>query len=94
MNHAVIIIKVDSKPVFFNQCDQELIKIDVKFSSSKRKESEDRIELVLWGEHKENFLKYYQIHDYLLVEGIVVIDEPENAIKLTSKRLYPYFLEE
>ena len=93
MNHTILIVKVNEDPIHLIYCNQEIIKIDVQFPNLKKKNSNNKIRLILWGEHKNDFLRYYRIQDYLLIEGIITVNDSKNYIEVNVKKLYPFFVE-
>lgn len=93
MNHAIFVIKVCKNPVHSVHCEQKIIEIEVQFPTPRQKNYKNKFKLILWGNHKDDFLKYYKIQDYLLVEGIITINT-DNDIKITVKRIYPFFFKE
>ena len=92
MNHAFFIVKVVKPPIHLMFKDYETIEIKVEFPTSRQKNSKNEIILLLWGNHREDFLKYYKVQDYLLIEGIVTLNVNNKKIKVTVKKLYPFLL--
>lgn len=91
MNHAFFIVKVVKSPIHLMYKEYETVEIKVEFPILRQKNSKNEIVLLLWGEHRTDFLKYYKIQDYLLIEGIITL-KSNSEIKVTVKRLYPFLL--
>nr|YP_010317794.1 hypothetical protein Ycf41 [Silvetia siliquosa]UNH90231.1 hypothetical protein Ycf41 [Silvetia siliquosa] len=94
MNHAFFIVKVIKNPVHLMSKEYETVEIKVEFPVSRQKNSKNEIILLLWGDHRTDFLKYYKVQDYLLIEGIITLANASNnnQVKITVKRLYPFLL--
>nr|YP_010185312.1 hypothetical protein Ycf41 [Ishige okamurae]QVJ99656.1 hypothetical protein Ycf41 [Ishige okamurae]WAM64092.1 hypothetical protein [Ishige okamurae] len=92
MNHGIFIIKVIRNPTHLVYCEQDIIEAEVQFATPKQKNSRNEFKLILWGGHKEDFLRYYRVQDYLLIEGIIIITD-NDTVKITVKRLYPFIIE-
>ena len=91
MNHAFFIVKVVKSPIHLMYKEYETVEIKVEFPILRQKNSKNEIVLLLWGEHRTDFLKYYKIQDYLLIEGIITL-KSNSEIKVTVKRLYTFLL--
>ena len=59
------------------------------------------IHLVVWGNLGQDVLNYYQINDYIIVEGylslrdkkvINLINKNQKKIEITVLKIYPFFL--
>nr|YP_009330448.1 Ycf41 [Coccophora langsdorfii]ANS72220.1 Ycf41 [Coccophora langsdorfii] len=94
MNHAFFIVKVVKSPIHLMFKDYETIEIKVEFPTSRQKNSKNEILLLLWGDHRDDFLKYYKVQDYLLIEGIITLNatNTNKEVKVTVKKLYPFLL--
>lgn len=95
MNHAIFLIKVITGPVHLSYKSHHTIELEVQFAGITHKNLENKLILILWGDHRDDFLKYYKIRDYLVVEGILTgtgSKNEDNKLKIIAKRIYPFFL--
>nr|YP_011006241.1 hypothetical protein V2485_pgp012 [Dictyotopsis propagulifera]WAM63245.1 hypothetical protein [Dictyotopsis propagulifera] len=96
MNHGIFIIKVIENPQDLNFQTTSFLKILVCFAKAQHKAVKTEINLILWGNFKEDFINYYKIKDYLLVEGIITsktYTDQKEEVNLIAKRLYPFLLD-
>ncbi|CAL8412600.1 unnamed protein product [Dictyota dichotoma] len=96
MNHGIFIVKIIEKSINLNYNGEEVLKILIEFPQIKSKISKKYLNLILWGTFREDFLKYYKIKDYLLIEGIITnsnYENEEDEINLIAKRVYPFLLD-
>nr|YP_011005681.1 hypothetical protein V2479_pgp011 [Cutleria multifida]WAM62685.1 hypothetical protein [Cutleria multifida] len=95
MNHALFVVKVIKNPIHLIYKELETIEIKVEFPAPRQKNSKNQLTLLLWGSYREDFLKYYKVQDYLIVEGILTLkgyQNEDNEVKVIVKRLYPFLL--
>nr|YP_011005123.1 hypothetical protein V2471_pgp011 [Analipus japonicus]WAM61986.1 hypothetical protein [Analipus japonicus] len=95
MNHALLVVKVVQNPIHFVYDEYQTIELKVEFPVPRQKNSKNELTVVLWGGYRDDFLKYYKVQDYLIVEGIITIKShknEENEIKIVGKKLYPFIL--
>lgn len=95
MNHATFVVKVIKNPVHLIYNDNQTIEIKVQFSVPQTNTSKNELTLILWGDYRDNFLKYYKVQDYLIIEGIVTLkgyQDGGNEVRVIVKRLYPFLL--
>nr|YP_009694354.1 hypothetical protein Scana_127 [Hapterophycus canaliculatus]AXU40771.1 hypothetical protein Scana_127 [Hapterophycus canaliculatus] len=95
MNNSVFVVKVVDKPVHLNYKEHETIEIKVQFPVVRQKDSRSELTLLLWGDYRNDFLKYYKVQDYLIIEGILTLKgykNRENEPKVIVKRIYPFLL--
>nr|QWK43474.1 hypothetical protein [Egregia menziesii] len=98
MNQAIFVVKVIEKPVHLIYKECQCIEIKVKFSSPRQKNSINELTLLIWGDYKGDFVKYYKTQNYLIIEGTLtskgyVNEENEiNGLKIIVKKLYPLLL--
>lgn len=96
MNHGLFIIKVLENPEHLMINETPLIKVPVKFTSSNQKLSNFNLTLILWGGFRDDFINYYKVKDYLLIEGIITSNRKTNdndEVNLIAKRVYPFLLD-
>ena len=75
--------------------EYESIEIKVQFPVLRQKDSRGELTLLLWGDYRNDFLKYYKVQDHLIIEGTLTLKgykNGENEIKVIVKRLYPFLL--
>lgn len=95
MNHALFVIKVIEHPIHLVYGEYETLEIKVEFPVPRQKNSKHELSIVLWGGHRDDFLKYYKVQDYLIIEGIITINSYKNGdpeVRITAKKLYPFLL--
>ena len=95
MNHAIFVIKVLEKPIHFIYKEYEAIEIKVQFPILRQKNSRSELTLLLWGDYRNDFLRYYKVQDYLIIEGTFTFKgykNGENEPKIIVKRIYPFLL--
>lgn len=95
MNHAIFVIKVREKPIYFKYKEYEAIEIKVQFPVLRQKDSRSELTLILWGDYRNDFLRYYKVQDYLIIEGTLTFKgykNGENEAKIIVKKIYPFLL--
>ena len=95
MNHAIFVVKAIGEPVHLVYKGYETIEIKVQFPVLRQKDYMGGLTLLLWGDYRNDFLKYYKVQDYLIIEGAVTLkgyENGENETKVIVKRLYPFLL--
>lgn len=95
MNHAIFVVRVIGKPVHLIYNEHESIEIRVQFPALRQKDFRSELTLLLWGDYRNDFLKYYKVQDHLIIEGTLTLKgykNSENEVKLIVKRMYPFLL--
>nr|YP_011007648.1 hypothetical protein V2497_pgp012 [Syringoderma abyssicola]WAM65077.1 hypothetical protein [Syringoderma abyssicola] len=95
MNHAICLVKVIKKPVELIYNENRAIEVGVQFPGPLKKTLVNEMSLILWGEYREDFLNYYKIQDYLIIEGIITSKASktdESIVKIIAQRIYPFLL--
>jgi len=98
MNHAIFVVKAIEKPVHLIYKECQYMEIKVKFPAPRQKNSRNEMTILLWGDYKGDFVKYYKTQDYLIIEGTLtskgyINEENEiNEVKIIVKKLYPFLL--
>ena len=95
MNYGIFVIRVLEEPIDLIYNEYEAIKIKVQFPVLRQTDSRSELTLILWDNYRNDFLRYYKVQDYLLVEGILTFKgykDEENEIKIIIKRIYPFLL--
>ena len=83
-------------PIEIMYKEDSIIKINVRFAKNYSKPFRNEISLILWGGFKDDFLNYYKIKDYLIIEGIITSAGYKNEkeeVNLIAKRVYPFLLD-
>ncbi len=96
MNHGIFIVKIIEKSISLTYSNELVLKIPIQFPHIKSKLSKKYLNLILWGTFREDFLKYYKIKDYLLVEGIITSSNSKNQedeVNLIANPFYPFLLD-
>lgn len=102
MNYSCFIIKVLSNPVeSYFEDNIPLVEIIAKFPQIRSKKTIEYFRVSIWGNLAEDFVKYYQMHDYLIIEGYIslnrVLFEIDNVsgineVEISAKKIYPFLL--
>lgn len=95
MNHSIFLVKILAGPVHLNYNTYKTIELEVQFARISYKNLKNKLILTLWGDHRDDFLKYYKIHDYLVIEGILTnkcYKNEKSDLKIIAKRVYPFLL--
>nr|QWK42339.1 hypothetical protein [Postelsia palmaeformis] len=95
MNHGIFVVKVIGKPVQLIYKECQSMEIKVKFPARRQKNSINELTLLLWGDYKGDFVKYYKTQGYLIIEGTITSKgyaDEENEVKIIVKKLYPFLL--
>lgn len=95
MNHAIFVVRMIGKPTHLIYKEHETIEIKVQFPTVRQKESRSELTLIIWGEDRNDFLKYYKVQDHLIIEGILTskgYKDGENEAKVIVKKIYPFLL--
>ena len=95
MNHAIFVIKVLGEPIHFIYKEYEAIEIKVQFPILRQKNSRSELTLLLWGDYRNDFLRYYKVQDYLIIQGTLTFKgykNGENEPKIIIKKIYPFLL--
>lgn len=96
MNHGIFIIKVMERPLDIIYKDHSILKIGVCFAKQYKKPFRNEMNLILWGTFKDDFLNFYKVKDYLLIEGMITSQGYRNEkeeVNLVAKRVYPFLLD-
>lgn len=101
MNYASLIVKIIEKPIqkFFddNTCVTE---IRVKFPQNLINNFGSIIRIVIWGDLAQDVAHYYQVNDYIIIEGYISLrDNFSNReletnykqIEISVFKIYPFF---
>lgn len=104
MNYSSFIVKIIKIPIqpVFNKTNC-LIEVIVEIYNNEKKSiisSRPIIVLSIWGKLGEDFLHYYKINDYLIVEGSLGFSnsfldskKTKKKVKLSVYTIYPFILD-
>ena len=102
MNYCTFIVKILNKPEksYFKE-DICLAEVPVKFYQFQNSNSQQQLTLTFWGSLANDVITYYQVNDYVIIEGYIYSKKINNEINLsvTNKeieisvfKIYPYLL--
>lgn len=96
MNYSCFIVKIVNEPIssqFKNNIS--LVEMLVKFSTVRKVKTIETLRVLVWGNLAEDIIKYYQVNDYIIIEGYVR-NFSETGIKdqveVSVKKVYPFLL--
>nr|UYC31358.1 hypothetical protein [Odontella aurita var. minima] len=102
MNYVNFIVKIIEKPKqsFFenNICITEVL---VKLCQTKNNKLEIPLQLSIWGNLGYDIMQYYQINDYIIIEGYISLHENKSNnykiknnkhIEVSVFKIYPFLL--
>ena len=72
MNYSCFIVKIVNEPIssqFKNNIS--LVEMLVKFSTVRKVKAIETLRVLVWGNLAEDIIKYYQVNDYIIIEGYV-----------------------
>ncbi len=95
MNHAIFVVRIKGNPTHLIYKEYECTEIKVQFPVVRQKDSKSELTLLIWGEYRNDFLKYYKVQDHLIIEGILTskgYKNGENEAKVIAKKIYPFLL--
>lgn len=99
MNYATCLIKIVSKPeqTFFNN-DISYTQFIAKFYQYKNNQN-TLCKISVWGNLSYDMVRYYQLNDYVIVEGYVLIQDSnvhdiniKTIIEIVACKIYPFAL--
>lgn len=95
MNYCNLIAKIIKLPVK-SYCENniDVVEILVKFSPVKRGKGIEVLNLQIWGNLAQDFLKFYKINDYIIVEGFLASQKNKRntCTQISVRKVYPYVL--
>lgn len=95
MNDSVFVVKVVEKLVDLNYKEYEATQVKVQFPVLRQKDDRSELTLILWGDYRNDFMKYYKVKDYLIIQGILTLKgykNGENEPKVIARKIYPFRL--
>jgi len=102
MNYISLIVKLIGKPEqsFFDD-NISVTEVMAKFSQVQKNRNDIVIKLCIWGNLAYDMVQYYQINDYILVEGYIALNPTdlennkllnEKQLELSVFKIYPFLL--
>tara|TARA_B110000967_G_scaffold1698_1_gene1789 strand:- start:22295 stop:22654 length:360 start_codon:yes stop_codon:yes gene_type:complete len=102
MNYSIFIIKIIKSPEqSFFEDDTALTEAWVQFPQFLNQNYCDTFKLSAWGNLAYDLNKFYNVNDYLIIEGFLSLKENyqqnyviknEKQIEFTALKLYPFIL--
>ena len=99
MNYTSLIVKIIEKP------EQSFLNNNIPFTQVLAKFYQFRnnhyntCKLLIWGNLSDNLIKYYQINDYVIIEGYISRRKSNikdynilNEIEISVFKIYPFAL--
>ena len=96
MNYSTFIVKIIKKPVqsFFKN-NISLTELVGQFPQVRTKNSINTIRLTVWGNLSYDVMKYYQLNDYVVVEGYLssrTNSRNNKQSEISVFKIYPFLL--
>ena len=102
MNYANFIVKIIEKPEqSFFENDISVTEVIGKLRQIRNKKFEITLRLSLWGNLAYDAIQYYQINDYIIIEGYVSLRESisesykipiDKQVEISVFKIYPFLL--
>lgn len=102
MNYCTFLVKILKKPekIYFEN-DICVLELPVKFSQFKNSSCDVSLNISFWGNLANEVIEYYQLNDYVIIEGYISFRKRDNKTNLLLKdkqiemsvfKIYPYRL--
>lgn len=102
MNYCTFIVKILKKPEksYFDN-NIAIAEVPVKFYQSQNSNSYKVLNLTFWGNLANDIVQYYQINDYIIIEGYIsfhknntdlFLNKKDKQIEISVFKIYPYLL--
>jgi hypothetical protein len=102
MNYVSFIVKIIQPPEqSFFEDDTSVTELFVKFPQTGSKNFFETIHLSFWGNLAYEIVEYYQVNDYILIEGYIslrenfsgnVISTNDKEIEISVFKVFPFIL--
>jgi single-stranded DNA-binding protein len=102
MNYSCFIIKILSNPIqSYFEDNISLVEILGKFPQIRNKRTIEYFRISIWGNLADDVIKYYQINDYLIIEGYISVNQnlfemdnfaKNNQVEISVRKIYPFLL--
>ena len=102
MNYTSFIGKIIKKPEqsFFNN-NTSVTEIIIKFPQLRSTDSGNILHLSIWGNLASDYIEYYDVNDYIVVEGYISLRESlsnslnsntDKQVEISVFKIYPFIL--
>jgi len=102
MNYVSLIVKLIGKPEqsFFDD-NISVTEVMAKFSQFQKNREDIIIKLCIWGNLASDIVQYYQMNDYIIVEGYTSLGETfsdsdimtkDKQLEISVFKIYPFLL--
>jgi len=102
MNYSTFIVKILKKPEkSYFEDDVCVSELPVKFYQFQNSSSDQYLILNFWGNLANDIVAYYQLNDYVIIEGYIHFKKINNEtnlvvmdkeIEISVFKIYPYLL--
>ena len=102
MNYVSLIVKLIGKPEqsFFDD-NISVTEVMAKFSQLQKNREDIVVKLCIWGNLAYDIVQYYQMNDYIIVEGYTSLGEifsdsepnlKDKQLEISVFKIYPFLL--
>jgi hypothetical protein len=102
MNYSSFIVKIIEKPIqtFFDNTNS-VTQFVVQIPQLKNNDDNIIMRVIIWGKLGYDIIKYYQINDYIIIEGYLSIREnsfnqltigTSKKVEVSIYKIYPFIL--
>jgi hypothetical protein len=99
MNYVGGIVRILETPKLYSLTNNiQRTEFRAKLPQIRNKKSPTIVKLVFWGDFAYDVANYYQVNDYILIEGYLAYKkeelskEPFKHLEITVFKVYPLFL--
>ena len=102
MNYSIFIVKIIQSPEqSFFEDDTSVTEVLVKFPQFLNRNFSDIFQISVWGNLAHDVAKYYDVNDYLIIEGYISLRDnhsdnfgtkKDKQLEFTVAKLYPFLL--
>lgn len=102
MNYSIFIVKIIQSPEqSFFEDDTSVTEVLVKFPQFLNRNFSDIFQISVWGNLAHDVAKYYDVNDYLIIEGYISLRDnhsdnfgtkKDKQLEFTVSKLYPFLL--
>lgn len=102
MNYSSFIVKIVEEPIqSYFEDGIPMTEIIVKFSQIRKRKTIQTFRISIWGNLADDVIKYYQINDYIVIEGYISIRprfsednifSKNNQVEVSIRKIYPFLL--
>lgn len=76
-----------------------MVKFLAKFPQVRKQRKSQAFYISVWGNMGDDIIKYYNVGDFILVEGFLSINDQllqskDKQVELTVLKIFPYFVSE